>query len=170
MANSKPSMKNKRMNQVLYELIKNSKRSDHELAKAIGVSQPTVTRLRNQLEKEGNIQEYTVIPNLAKMGYSIMAVFCIKYKGHLKERVKQAGKAAAIDQSSTVFASRAQGMGRNAISISLFKNYKEYADYINNLGDKWDDIVEEWSSMLVDLKGPILKPFSLSYLVENISS
>jgi DNA-binding Lrp family transcriptional regulator len=49
------------MNQVLNELIKNSSRSDHKLAKAIGVFQPTVTRLRNQLEKEGYIQEYTVI-------------------------------------------------------------------------------------------------------------
>jgi len=75
-------------------------------------------------------------------------------------------KAAVIDQGSVLFASRAQGMGKNAISISLFKNYKEYADYINDLGSKWDDVVEEWSSMLVDLKGQILKPFSLKYLVE----
>jgi DNA-binding Lrp family transcriptional regulator len=156
------------MNQILQELIKNSKRSDRELAKVIGISQPTATRLRNQLEKEGNIQEYTIIPNLTKMGYSIMAIFCIKYKAHLKEKVKDMTSDAAIEHPSTVFASRAQGMGKNAISISLFKNYKEYADYINNLA-KWDDIVEEWSSMLVDLKGPILKPFSLRYLVENQS-
>ncbi len=76
---------------------------------------------------------------------------------------------AAVEHSSTVFSSRAQGMGKNAISISLFKNYREYAEYINNLSSKWEDLVEEWASMLVDLKGPILKPFSLKYLVEQIS-
>ena len=162
-----PNTKKERMIQILNELIKKSNRSDHEIAKAIGVSQPTVTRLRNQLEKEGTIQEYTIIPNLTKMGYSIMAIFCIKYKAHKKEKVKQMSKEAVTDQSSVLFASRAQGMGKNAISISLFKNYKEYADYINDLSSKWDDVVEEWSSMLVDLKGPILKPFSLRYLVEN---
>jgi DNA-binding Lrp family transcriptional regulator len=33
----------------LSELLKNSRRSDRELAKAIGVSQPTTTRLRTKL-------------------------------------------------------------------------------------------------------------------------
>jgi len=163
---NKSRMKSNRMTKILHELIKNSSRSDHEIAKVIGVSQPTVTRLRNQLEKEGTVREYTIIPDLTKMGYSIMAIFCIKYKAHKKEQVKKMSKAAVIDQGSVLFASRAQGMGKNAISISLFKNYKEYADYINDLGSKWDDVVEDWSSMLVDLKGQILKPFSLKYLVE----
>ncbi len=170
MSNSKPSKKNKRMKQVLHELIKDSSRSDHKLAKAIDVSQPTVTRLRNQLEKEGTIQEYTIIPDLTKMDYSIMAIFCIKYKAHLKEKAKEMSTDAAIEHSSTVFASRAQGMGKNAISISLFKNYGEYSQYVEDLASKWDDIVEDWSSMLVDLKGPILKPFSLKYLVEDSSA
>jgi DNA-binding Lrp family transcriptional regulator len=160
-------MKNKRMTRILSELIKNSNRSDHKIAKVIGISQPTVTRLRNQLEKEGYIQEYTIIPNLNKMGYSILALFCIKYKAHKQDLVKEMSKDAATKHSSTVFSSRAQGMGKNAISISLFKNYREYAEYINNLSSKWDDLIEDWSSMLVDLKGPILKPFSLRYLVEK---
>lgn len=43
---------------VLSELMKNSKISDRELAKTIGVSQPTVTRARTRLEKNGYIQEY----------------------------------------------------------------------------------------------------------------
>lgn len=166
MIENKKSMKRKRMEQILHELIKNSNRSDHELSKVLGISQPTVTRLRNQLEKEGYIQEYTIIPNLEKMGYSILAVFCIKYKAHKKELVKEMSKDAALEQSSNIFSSRAQGLGKNAISISLFKNYREYAQHIDNLSSKWDDLIEEWASMLVDLKGPILKPFSLKYLVE----
>jgi DNA-binding Lrp family transcriptional regulator len=167
MNSNKQNAKNKRMKQILSELIKDSNRSDHQLSKAIGVSQPTVTRLRNQLEKEQYIQEYTVIPDLTKMGYTIMAIFCIKYKAHLKNKVKEMSNDAAVKHSSTVFASRAQGMGKNAISISLFKDYAEYSKYVTDLGASWGDIVEEWSSMLVDLKGPILKPFSLKYLVES---
>jgi DNA-binding Lrp family transcriptional regulator len=159
-------MKNKRMNNILYELIKDSNRSDHELSKVIGISQPTVTRLRNQLEREGYIKEYTIIPDFKKMGYSIMAIFCIKYKAHKTTQVKKMTSEAAIKNNSTIFSSRAQGMGKNAISISFFKNYGEYAEYINNLSSKWDDLIEDWASMLVDLKGSILKPFSLSYLVE----
>jgi DNA-binding Lrp family transcriptional regulator len=63
---------------LLSELLKNSRRSDRELAKAIGVSQPTTTRLRTKLEKEGYIKEYTIIPNFSKIGYTIMALNFIK--------------------------------------------------------------------------------------------
>ena len=165
MANNKPNAKNKRKNQVLYELIKNSKRSDYEIAKVIGISQPTVTRLRSQLEKEGQIQEYTTIPNLTSMGYSIMAIFLMKYKANGK-RAKEITEE--MSNGNSLFASRAQGMGKNAILISLFKNYGEYAEYLNNLSSKYDDIVEEYDSMLVDLNGPIIKSLSLRNLVENI--
>jgi len=54
------------------ELMKNSRRSDRELAKALKVSQPTVSRMIKKLEKEGVIQEYTMIPNFSKLGYEIM--------------------------------------------------------------------------------------------------
>lgn len=50
------------------ELIKNSRKSDRELAKLIGVSQPTVSRIRTRLEKEGVI-EYTGTANLRKLGF-----------------------------------------------------------------------------------------------------
>lgn len=36
---------------LLYELMKNSRRSDRELAKVLGISQPTVSRRRIALEK-----------------------------------------------------------------------------------------------------------------------
>ena len=38
---------------LISELMKNSRRSDRELAKTIGVSQPTVSRLIRKLEKNG---------------------------------------------------------------------------------------------------------------------
>jgi DNA-binding Lrp family transcriptional regulator len=52
---------------LIAELMKNSRRSDRELTKIIGVSQPTVSRTIKRLDKEGYIKEYTAIvtsPNL----------------------------------------------------------------------------------------------------------
>lgn len=57
---------------ILFELIKDSKISDRKLAKKIGLSQPTVTRRRARLDKEGLI-DYTGIPNLVKLGFEIVA-------------------------------------------------------------------------------------------------
>jgi DNA-binding Lrp family transcriptional regulator len=67
---------------LLSELMKNSKQSDRELAKKIGASQPTVTRTRTRLEKEGYIKEYTIIPDFSKFGFELMSsaraeTFCL---------------------------------------------------------------------------------------------
>lgn len=57
---------------ILFELIRGARRSDRDIAKVIGVSQPTVTRGRTNLEKEGLVKEYTIIPDLTKMGYELL--------------------------------------------------------------------------------------------------
>ena len=44
-------MPKQKMIDLLYGLIKNSKRSDRELAKVVGISQPTITRMRKNFEK-----------------------------------------------------------------------------------------------------------------------
>ena len=66
-------MAKQNMIKLLYEMMRNSKRSDRGIAKIIGVSQPTITRMRQRLEKTGYIRDYTVIPNLEKLGYEIAA-------------------------------------------------------------------------------------------------
>ena len=63
---------------LIAELIRNSRRSDRELAKAVGCSQPTVSRMIKRLEKEGYIKEYTMIPDFHRLGYEIMALTFIQ--------------------------------------------------------------------------------------------
>jgi len=78
---------------VLSELIKNSKLSDRELAKKIGSSQPTVTRARKRLEKDGYVKEYTTIPDFSKLGYELLALTFVKLgKGLSSEGIAEARK------------------------------------------------------------------------------
>ncbi len=65
---------------LISELMKNSRRSDRELAQAIGVSQPTVSRTIKKLEKEGYIREYTMIPDFHKLGYEIAVLTFVRLK------------------------------------------------------------------------------------------
>ena len=59
---------------ILKEMLKNPKASDRAIAKNAGVSQPTVTRMRQKFQKQGIIESYQLIPNLAKLEFEIMAV------------------------------------------------------------------------------------------------
>ncbi len=58
---------------ILVELMRNSRRSDREIARSVGVSQPTVSRIIGKLERIGAIREFTVIPDFRMLGYNIMA-------------------------------------------------------------------------------------------------
>ena len=53
----------------LLEYLKDSDRPDSKIAKELGVSQATVSRLKSKLLKEGYITHFSAIPNFAKTGY-----------------------------------------------------------------------------------------------------
>jgi len=117
---------------LISELLKNSRRSDRELAKTIGVSQPTVSRTLAKLEKEGFIRNYTIIPDFGKLGYSILAITFVKlkesYSAEETEKIRKAVKDR-VEQSQfgIVMLERGIGLGYDACIISIYRNYSEYA-------------------------------------------
>jgi len=157
----------KKKEKLLFELLKNSKRSDREMAKVLGVSQPTVTRMRHRLVKEGVIREFTVIPDLVKMGYELMAISCVKKKNPLTLKSNKEAKKWMMKFPNIIFASSAEGMGKNGVMISLHKNYTEYSRFAKKQLLRW---AMDYDTMLLPLKGTIAKPLSLRYLAEEKSS
>jgi len=151
---------------LLAELLKDSHRSDRELARVVEMSQPTVTRMRSKLVKEGFIKEFTIIPDLAKLGYEIMAISCAKKKTipELREKAtKWMSKYPHI-----IFAARGEGMGKNGVMISLHRNYAEYSNFVEEQLKYWGDEIEGYDTMLISLRGAVAKPLSLSYLAKAL--
>ena len=68
---------------------------------------------------------------------------------------------------NVLFVSRAQGMGKNGVLISLHKNYTDYTNFLTESLREWADAIQEYDSMLISLGGRIVKPFSLEYLGEQ---
>jgi len=159
-------MKNIMMMKVAAELLKNSHRSDRELAKVLRASQPTVTRLRNKLEKEGFIQEYTIIPHFIKMGFEILAITLTKTK--FNPELRERGAKSMMANSNVVMCAKSEGLGKNAVIVSLHKSYSDYSDFITKFMEEWRDMVEDYDSVLISLGGIVLKPFSLKCLAELV--
>jgi len=156
-------MKKRSMN-LLLELLKDSKRSDRETAKVLGVSQPTITRMRQRLVKEGAIKEFTVIPDFVRMGYEIMAISFFKSK-RTKETEERATKVT-MARPNIIFASEGEGMGKNGVIISLHKNYTDFSKFLRDLRLEGGDDLQDYNTMLISLEGRIVKPLSLKYLAE----
>lgn len=120
---------------LIAELIKNSRRSDRELAKAVGCSQPTVSRMIKRLEKEGYIKEYTMIPDFHRLGYEIMALTFIQNEKKsgmeeledLRTRGRELEKNSAV---SALFIMNGIGRDSNRVILSLHESYSSFADFV----------------------------------------
>ncbi len=150
---------------LLRELLKNSKRSDRELAKVLKVSQPTLTRARHRLEKKGAVRDYTIIPDFREMGYEILAVTFAKVRPEiLLSKGAERAREFIAKFPSTVFASIGEGMGMNAVNITFYKNFTEYTKRVDLIRNEMKEIVEDVQSFVVPLGQEAFKKFSLTYL------
>ncbi|MGB8780088.1 MAG: AsnC family transcriptional regulator [Candidatus Bathyarchaeia archaeon] len=133
---------------LISELMKDSRRSDRELARSVGVSQPTVTRLRARLEKEKVIREYTAIPDFRKLGFEILA---ITFLAMVKEPdSKEFGRALGTFSNILMF-ERGLGLKSSHLVVSLHEDYSSYAEFKRKLekNEFWE--VTYSASFLVNL-------------------
>jgi DNA-binding Lrp family transcriptional regulator len=159
-------MKQENLIKLLFELIKNSKRSDRDLAKILGISQPTVTRLRNILEKEA-IEQYTIIPNLSYIGFDIIAFIFSRTK-ELVHPLWDKAREWAKDQPNVVFVSTGQGADADALVISIHKDYADFVKFYQSFRRDWGKYLEEFRIFLVSVSGSVnMKPFSYNYLIDT---
>jgi DNA-binding Lrp family transcriptional regulator len=157
---------------LLFELMKDSHRSDRQLAKALGVSQPTVTRRRAMLE-ENYTKGYTIIPNFGQIGYEIAAFTFLKSKlkqktGEEKDQTLQKLKDWYNKRPNVVLVLDGRGMGWDAICISLHENFADFSEFIRAHDSELSDWIIESQTFHADLKNAmVIKPFHLKYLANS---
>jgi DNA-binding Lrp family transcriptional regulator len=158
-------MKQEKLVKLLFELIKNSKRSDRDLAKILDISQPTVTRLRKVLEKEA-IEQYTIVPNLSYLGFDIMAFTFARTK-ELVHPLWDRGKEWAKEQSNVVFVSTGQGVNSDAVLVSIHKDYADFVRFYHIFRRDWGKYLEDFQVFLISVSGSVMmKQFTFNYLID----
>ncbi len=133
---------------LLYELIKNSRRSDRDLAKVLGFSQPTVTRTRRKLEEDKYVLQYTAVPDFTKLGFELAAFTFTQLLPEEKSKPGSPYKWLEKDPR-VIFAAEGNGLGQNSIIVTMHKNYTDYSDFIADLRQK--SAVHTVNSFMVSL-------------------
>ena len=130
---------------VLKGIMKHPHASDRTIAKKIGLSQPTITRMRHKLEEAG-IYYHSVIPDLAKIGYEILAISkvpIIDSEGNLKNKL--------LEDDKVIFA------GRGVHEVLVMSKHKNFLDYY--------DFCKEYlatESLPIETSKSILKPITFN--------
>jgi DNA-binding Lrp family transcriptional regulator len=158
---------------LLAELMKNSRRSDRGLARATKLSQPTVSRLRARLEKEGYVKEYTAIPDFKKLGYEILALTFLRLKKRALatdiDRIRKfAFQRLDVTPFDFIMFHRGTGLNSDGVALSLHKNYSAYTKLVNLL--KSYEFIEDVQSYLIDINDKVLYlPLTMRVLADHLS-
>jgi DNA-binding Lrp family transcriptional regulator len=163
-------MKTQKLLRLVSEMLKNSKKSDRELAGILGVSQPTVSRTRARIEKE-YIKTYTIIPDFEKLGYQIMAFTFAKTKSHpdVAAEISRKSKDWLAKRSNVIFGAGGEGFGKDIVLMSFHKNYSAYAEFMRSFAKDWANCLDDFESFLVSVgAGYKLRDFDLKYLADDI--
>jgi len=142
--------------ELVIELLKNSKRSDRELARAIGVSQPTVTRTRTRLEEQRIIKEYTIIPDFSKLDLGLMSITFTKMAGQPSEEdivdlKKRASNMMSGHPSALILGNLGMGLNADYVAIAFHRNYSEYSEYMKDIKGFPRVNIDETRSFLINL-------------------
>jgi DNA-binding Lrp family transcriptional regulator len=139
------------------------------LARALGISQPTVTRRRAVLEN-GFVEGYTAIPNMQKIGFEIFAITFVKHS--IKFAAPEVREAAfkkvdewLMKQPNVILATGGQGMGWDGVLLSFHKNYSDFAEFIRRHNSELSEFLIDSQSFICDINARnTRKPFHLKYL------
>ena len=167
---------------LISELMKNSHRSDSELAKAIGVSTLTVSRMIAKLEQDKVIREFAMIPDFSQLGFKIMAVIFLKLERNgapltprqLEEMFSDATKLEKDDPRPFLLVETGVGLSHDMMVVALFHSFSEYVGYLRMIkAESFSELSPYFKagnieSFLIDLEVKHYQPLSLSRLALNL--
>lgn len=159
---------------LIAEIMKNSRRTDKELAKAIGASTQSASKIRKKLEKEGYFSEYTAIPNFSKLGYHLFALTFTSFKKDLDGKDKDETRKHAVERALTaplnaVLIERGIGMNHDAVIATFHKDYSSYTNLTQALKSNPYLDSSKHESFLVNLDdGVRYRPLTLLTLAQHM--
>lgn len=158
------------------ELMKNARRGDKALAQAVGVSQQTVRRMIRKFEEEGVIQEYTIIPDFRKLGYSILALVFIKLRQALTAQEIAEARRIAQETLKTgpfecIMLERGMGLQYDGVAITIHKDYGSYTQFKNWLRQFSFLDFSKIESFIINLDDTVhYRPLTFATLAEHLAT
>ncbi len=154
---------------VLAELIRDAKNSDRQIAKKLGVSQPTVTRRRARLERELSLR-YTAVPVWQKLGFELLAFTFARWnQSALSDEQTRESLSFLLNHPNVLFASAGRGIGLDRVCVSIHESYRDYTRLLQEIRFRLGKYLRGLDSFVISLGGDvILRPITTKYLADYL--
>lgn len=138
---------------VFYMLVGYPEMSDSEIAKELGVSRHTVSRVRRRFGNN-NLIKKIILPNLKKLGFEILAFYHICFDPRNPPNMENNEAASLMTDSTILLSTRAF----EAVKISI---HMDYEDYKNDMMKTMHVLKENrWIA-----RNPVIHTYSLNTMV-----
>jgi len=134
----------KREKEVFVHLLENARMPDKHIAKLLNTTQPTVTRIRQKLEKAGYIKGYKPIVDLQKLGIGLVALTLFRIADFSKtEEIKKNVVPDLKKMPEVILVAEGEGMGKTSLIVSMHKDFPDFEEWMIALRKKYGKYVEE---------------------------
>jgi DNA-binding Lrp family transcriptional regulator len=156
---------------VFIELLKGGRIPDKHIAKSLDIAQPTVTRIRQKLEKQKYITSYVPDVDLEKIGVNLVVLTLFTILDFTKaERIKKSVLPYLNRIPQVVFLAEGEGLrGKTSMILSMHKNYDDYQNMILDLRQKFGKFVDGIEQFIIS-SDRIYKKFGRSSFFIDILS
>ncbi|MFH0889610.1 MAG: Lrp/AsnC family transcriptional regulator [Candidatus Aenigmatarchaeota archaeon] len=138
--------------QVLFELLRDGRKPDKHIALALKLTQPTVTRIRQKLEKERTIKGYRANVNEKVVGFSIAAITFFDWRDYSETKQIEDAIDYIAKMPEVVYFARGEGLrGKTYMMMTLHKSFADYEALTRRLREKYGKqmaYVEEFISSM----------------------
>ncbi len=153
---------------VFAELLVSGRKPDKHIAQARKISQPTVTRIRQKLEREKYIESYHATPSFDKLGLKLVVVTTFTWNDYSKKEVVERVVRDLISNPKILFSARGNGFsGKTAVMITLHEDMASYETFIVSFKEKWGKYMDNVDQFISSTQN-IFKPFEHHHAILEI--
>lgn len=158
----------KREREVLIHLLANGRMPDKHIAKVLGTTQPTVTRIRQKLERTGYIKGYRPVIDFEKLGIGLVAITLFRISDFSKtEEIKKNVVPELRKIPGIVLVAEGEGLGKTSIIMSIHKDFREFEELMIDTRQKFGKYMEEIEQFIFSTNR-IVKDLSIEEAIINL--
>jgi len=151
---------------VLMAFSKNPRDKDSEVARRLGTSQPTVTRIRAYLEKKGLLR-YANHPKLDEIECELLVFTVFRVEGYKDPKLVRKAQKWIRNHPTVLFSAPGEGLnGKTELIISIHKNFAEYEEFARELRRDWENSFREIDQFITSVNKTI-KEFDYTSIIKK---